>query len=169
MQDKKYIINIAMDEMSIRQQINYANNRFFGGVYMGTGMDGTSDIIRDARNTLIFMAVAINGGWKVPLGYFLIQSLSGSERVNLLTRCLELLNNLSNIQVRSITFADAPLNITMCTALGANFEYGSQNFKPWFVSPVRDDKYFIFWDPCDMIKLFRNTLGDKKIIYTEDD
>lgn len=146
--------------MSIRQQIVYNNNRFFGGIDLGTETENNSDVIHEAKNALVFMAVAINGGWKVPLGYFLIRSLNSSERANLLTKCLQLLNERTNVSVHSITFDGAPVNLNMCTTLGANFTYDS-NFKPWIIHPVKNEKIFIFLDPSHMIKLVRNTLGDK--------
>lgn len=79
---------------------------------MGTGFDTASDSIHYAKNALVFMAVATNGGWKVLVGYSLIQSLSGSERANLLRRCLELLNE-KGVRVCSVTFDGAPVNISM--------------------------------------------------------
>jgi len=50
----------------------------------------------------------------------------------------------------------------MCTALGANFDLS--NSKPYFINPVTKEKVFTFLDPAHMIKLVRNTLGDKKNI-----
>jgi hypothetical protein len=32
----------------------------------------------EATNALVFMAVALNSNWKLPVGYFLVTSLSGS-------------------------------------------------------------------------------------------
>jgi len=37
------------------------------------------------------MLVAINGHWKIPVGYFLLNSLNVAERVSLLEKCLELI------------------------------------------------------------------------------
>jgi hypothetical protein len=31
----------------------------------------------EATNALVFMAVALNSSWKLPLAYFLVNSLSG--------------------------------------------------------------------------------------------
>lgn len=45
------------------------------------------------------------------------------------------------------------------------FEYGP-NFKPWFTNPATKEDCYIFFDMCHMIKLVRNTLGDKKNIFT---
>jgi hypothetical protein len=40
------------------------------------------------------MATAINERWKVPVGYFLINGLNADERVNLVNKCLHLLNEV---------------------------------------------------------------------------
>lgn len=55
----------------------------------------------------------------------------------------------------------------MCTYLGANFYY-EPNFKPYFINPITKEECFVFLDYCYMIKLVRNTLGDKKILKTQD-
>jgi hypothetical protein len=66
----------------------FDNHRFHGGIDLGTThtLDQDNDNISTAKNALVFMAVSLNGSWKVPLGYFLIRSLSGSERANLLSK-----------------------------------------------------------------------------------
>jgi DNA transposase THAP9 len=64
-------------------------------------------------------------------------------------------------QVYSITFDGEANNISMCKELGANFEYGS-TFKLYFTNLITQEKCFVSFDPCHMIKLVRNTLGNKK-------
>jgi hypothetical protein len=80
--------------MSIREQLIFDNHRFHGGIDLGTThtLDQDNDNISTAKNALVFMAVSLNGSWKVPLGYFLIRSLPGSERANLLTTLFQLLD-----------------------------------------------------------------------------
>lgn len=149
--------------MSIKAQTIYNNGQFYGGVDLGTDLVKDCDNAKQATNALVFLAVSLNGHWKVPVGYFLIDSLTGSERVNLLKKALLLIYNTGS-KVFSITFDGAPTNLNMCTHLGANFNFFGPNFKPWFKHPASDDKVWVFWDPCHMIKLVRNTLGDKKIL-----
>lgn len=161
------ICNIVIDEMSIRKQITYLNGKFYGGVDLGTTQEQV-DNIHEATNALVFLAVCINGHWKVPLGYFLINSFSGSERANLLKKCLEIFFE-TGAKCYSITFDGAPCNISMCKILGANFDYFSSEFKPWISVPEipgsKNEKIiYIFWDAVHMLKLVRNTLGEKKVI-----
>lgn len=76
--------------MSIRKQILFMNGKSYGSVDLGSGNNVDQDNANKATNALVFLAVSINGHWKVLLGYFLINSFCGSERANLLTKCLEL-------------------------------------------------------------------------------
>ncbi|KAH1006923.1 hypothetical protein HUJ05_007610 [Dendroctonus ponderosae] len=49
-----------------------------------------SDILLKAINVLVFMVVGYNCRWKVPVAYFLINSLSGEEKAKLDTKhCLD--------------------------------------------------------------------------------
>jgi hypothetical protein len=57
----------------------------------------------------------------------------------------------------------------MCTSLGANFNYFSESFKPFFVNPITKENCFVFFDLCYMIKLVRNTFADKKILSIKQD
>ena len=83
-----------------------------------------------AKNALVFMAVALSGHWKVPLGYFLLNSLGSFERASLMTQCLHLLSK-TGAKCCSITFDGAPVNISMCKHLGCNFDI--DNMKSWFL------------------------------------
>jgi len=68
-----------------------------------------NDNMDHATNALVFMAVGINSNWKLPLGYFLVKCLSGSDRANLMQKWLELLNE-AGVKVHSITFDGAHSN-----------------------------------------------------------
>lgn len=164
---KSVIVNLVLDEMAIREQVIFHQGTFHGGVDYGTIQESghDNDSLRTATNALVFMAVSLNDSWKIPIGYFLIHSLNGSERANLLTQALQLLHDC-NCKVYSTTFDGAASNFAMCTALGANFKYGTPQFKPYFINPITSDKCFIFLDFCHSFKLVRNTLGDKKILTT---
>jgi len=112
------------------------------------------------------MLVAINGHWKIPVEYFLLNSLNGAERASLLEKCLELIE-MTRVEVHSVTFDGASANINMCKCLGANFELGT-NFNPYFINPITKKKVFCFCDACHILKLVRNTLGDQNILKSKD-
>lgn len=120
------ICNLVVDEMSIRQQLLLKNGKPYGLVNLGTrsnelsedimkeleenedemGMEdneGTSSLPPLAKQALVFMLVSLKEKWKVPVAYFLIDSLSASERAILVKKALELLHE-SGIVISSLTF-----------------------------------------------------------------
>lgn len=154
-------VNVVLDEIHIRQLVEWNGKSYEGYTDHGTSME-SSEL---ATSALVFMAVALNSNWKIPLGYFLIKSLGAQERANLTTTCLELLYETGAV-CHSITFDGASTNISMCQKLGAN--YSLDNFKPWFLHPVTKNKVLTFWDACHMLKLCRNTLGDREVLRNAD-
>jgi len=93
--DNLILCNIVIDEIAIRQQVTYDGQRYYGLIDFETDYNDTFNINRSlkATNALVFMLVAINGHWKIPVGYFLLNSLNGAERASLLEKCLELNRN----------------------------------------------------------------------------
>jgi hypothetical protein len=81
---KNTICNIVVDEMAIRQQLLFNNNRFDGSVEFGADHSEDVDNVPLAKEALVFMAAGINDSWKIPVGYFLISGLPGKKRSMLL-------------------------------------------------------------------------------------
>lgn len=163
-EEKVTIINLVIDEMAIRQHIDWNGHNYSGFVNMGANCVYDHDNLPLAKNALVFLAVAINGHWKVPVGYFFIDNLNATERANLLNMCLSLLHK-SKVQVLSVTFDGAPVNKSMCTRLGATLNY--DNLCSYIIHPDTGEKVFIFLDPSHALKLVRNTLGEKGILLNE--
>ena len=157
------VCNLCIDEIHIKPSAKFVNGEQYGYPFGGP-QEGNSDSQSQASQILTFMVVALNGAWKMPIVYFPICSFSGDERGALLKTCLELIHD-TGIIVRSVTFDGASTNKSMCTALGANFDYFSPDFKPSFDHPITKEPVLIFWDPCHMLKLIRNALGDKGPFY----
>ena len=151
------LCNLVMDEMSIRKQVEWTGSKFTGYVDLGTKID--SDSLPEAREALVFMLVSMNSSWKIPVGYFLIDGLSATEKAELIKKCLEFVHK-SGVIVTSLTFDGAAANISMCEKLGANFS-NPLNLITKFDHPVTKDPIFIFLDPCHMIKLIRNCLASQ--------
>ena len=163
---KPVLVNLVIDEMAIRQQRIFLNDRFYGQVDLGTGLGKEDETASLAKNALVFMAVSLNSNWKVPIAYYFVDGLSGAERANLLTECLRALHDVNAVTC-SITFDGAATNLAMCTQLGANFKMG-ENFAPYFINPASGNKCYVFFDLCHIVKLCRNALGDKGfLLYTE--
>lgn len=92
--------------------------------------------------------------------------MNAKERANVLSLCLDIFSDIE-VSLESISFDGARVNINMCEELGASFVYG-EHFQPWFLNPHTNEKFFIFFDIVHIIKLIRNTFGEKGILYSND-
>lgn len=70
-----------MDEMSIQKHLDFINGQCHGFVDIGTGIVDDADNDTLASEALVIIIIAVNALWKLPLGHFLINGLSGTERV----------------------------------------------------------------------------------------
>lgn len=151
------LCNLVMDEMCIRRQIEWTGKKFTGYVDIGTNVEG--DVLPEAKEVLVFMLVCLNGSWKVPLGYFLLNGLSANEKASLVKQCLRFVHE-TGVEVTSFTFDGAPVNFTMAGRLGASIT-DPLNLKTSFKHPETNSDVYIYLDPCHMIKLIRNCLASQ--------
>lgn len=114
-----------------------------------------------AREALVFMLVCLNGSWKVPIGYFLVDSLGATERANLIIKCLEFVHE-TGVMVTSLTFDGTPTNLNTAQKLGADFS-NPRNLRTLFKHPVSNHNIFIYLDPRHIIKLVRNYFAWHKV------
>lgn len=156
---KSVVCSLLMDEMAIRSKIEWDGKETCGYVDMGTEID--DDSLPEAREALVLLVNAVNDCWKVPVGYFLIDSFSGEEKANLVTNALTMLHN-TGIHVVSFTFDGAASNITMTKYLGVDIYQNSA--KTFFSHPVTNEPVFIFLDACQV----RNSLASLGVIYNSD-
>lgn len=160
-QGKSILCNLVLDEMSIRQQVEWTGSKFAGYVDIGSKIE--SDILPEAKEVLVFMLVCINSAWKLPVGYFFLDGLTAVEKAELVKTCLKLVHDETGVPVTSITFDGAPVNFTMANCLGADFRNLKQ-LTCHFSHPVTGNDVYIFLDPCHMIKLVRNVIGSQKYL-----
>ena len=116
------ICSLMLDEMAIRKHVDWDGQKFRGYVDIGTGV--VDDSLPEAKDALVFMVVCVNGSWKVPCGYFLIDGLSSAEKANLVTGCLEKLYDVG-VKVVSFTCDGPASHFAMLRILGANLDVGS--------------------------------------------
>jgi len=82
--------------------------------------------------------------------------------LNVLRICLEL-DFATGVIINSITFDGAYSNLNMCTRLGAQFDLCDPKFYfPYSMN--HSQPIYLFFNACHIIKLVRNTLGDKQIL-----
>lgn len=115
-----------------------------------------------ARDALVFMVVALNSNWKLPIAYFLIDGMSGKERANLVQQCLVRLKDVG-VHCVSLTCDGPSCHFTMLEALGASMTL--PNLDPSFPhSADNSHRVFVLLDICNMLKLIRNTLASGQVI-----
>lgn len=158
------VCSLIVDEMSIRQQVQWQSGHFEGYVDMGAGTEG--DCLPQAKAAFVIMAVSINGHWKVPLGYFLVDGLVGEQRANLVRQSL-LTAHEAGAMIVSLTCDGAPANIAMLQELGCNFA-DIQNLQTTFKHPATNEPVAAFLDPCHMLKLVRNAFAHHKYFINQD-
>lgn len=71
-----------------------------------------------AKEALVFMLTCINGPWKIPVGYFLINGITAEQKASLVRQALNLIEE-SGVNVISLTFDGCPANFSMARLLGA--------------------------------------------------
>ena len=66
--------SLSIDEMKIKQHISFDGTVFHGGVDLGAGPSEYNDT--PATDAYVMMLTSLNGSWKIPIGYFFINTLS---------------------------------------------------------------------------------------------
>ena len=157
------LCSFMMDEVAIRKQLDFdvSLDKFVGYVDMGVDLEDKAGLPL-AHEALVFMIVSLTEHWKVPVAYFLIAGLQGSERANLVKVCIEKLYAVGVVVV-SMTFDGCSANLNMASILGASLQM--TDTRPHFEHPCNPDlKISIFLDACHMLKLIRNTLAEKSLL-----
>ena len=149
-----------VDEMAVKKHVSWDGKRYRGFVDFGNGIEDDSAPV--AQDALVFMAVNINGYWKVPLAYFFVDGLSGSERANLVTICIQRLSG-TGVNVTSLICDGPSCHFTMLSTLGASLN--PTNLVASFPHPQQPNaKVNVFLDVCHMLKLVRNTFAEGGIL-----
>lgn len=151
--------SLMLDEMAIKKLVQWDGHKFHG--YVDTGTDNTDDTNTVASDTLVFMVVALNGSWKLPVAYFLIHGMSGVERANLIEQCLCKLADIG-IWISSLTCDGPSCHLTMLNTLGASMTM--PDLQPSFPHPQKPEhQVSVCLDICHMLKLMRNALASYKV------
>lgn len=112
----------------------------------------------EASQALVVLLTAINGRWKIPIGYFLITSLTGEQKCIIMSTALKLCEDVG-IKVVSITCDGPVANFSMFTSLGCDI-VRNQDITSFESGNTR---IHAFIDPCHVIKLIRNAFGELRV------
>lgn len=138
-----------MDEMYIHKQTEFGGDQIHGYVDIGAGE--LENVV--ATQALVLMVVAINESWKIPIAYFLINSMTAKERANVVRESLVRLHAIG-VRVISLTCDGPSQNLAMIKELGANLDI--LDMRSYFLRPEdHTQKVHVLLDPCHMLKLLQ--------------
>lgn len=151
---------LMVDEMKIKKQIIFdkGTKRIFGYCDIAGEIIYTGDSIPEATDAYVFMVTAVNGGWKLAIGYFMITSLTGTERAHLIRQALHQLH-LAGVKVVALTTDGPKCNINMAERLGCCLNPFSHDFTTTFINEATNEKISYILDVAHMVKLVRNVFG----------
>ncbi|KYM93955.1 THAP domain-containing protein 9 [Cyphomyrmex costatus] len=156
--EKILYFSLVIDDMSIKEEIEIEDDKYYGYVDFGTNPENNDSIPR-ANHACVLLLVCINGNWKIPVAYYFIKSLNGAERANVIEQVLASLHEVG-AKVLNVTMDGTASNISTARCLGANI--AAQDLKPYFIHPQSKEKVYIILDACHMIKLIRNSYATSR-------
>lgn len=87
------------------------------------------------------MLVNLNGKWKLPIGYFLINKTRAVIQAELIKAALTL-SHQSGVRVHRVTSDGSFTNFSTLKILGCEFGEGYDSIKSWFTHPVDGSQFF---------------------------
>lgn len=158
------LVCLAFDEMAIRRQEEFEDHtqEKIGLVNFGTS-NINSNTSKYAKEALVFLVTGVNESFKIPVSYFLTNGLLASEKATLIQEVI-LFVSKTGVKVVGLVFDGLVANLATMRLLGANFRKN----RYYIINPHSDDKIFIYLDACHMIKLARNCLDGKGMLYDGD-
>lgn len=146
------------DEVSIKQNIQFANNEMLGF----ENYPGIDRSIADvATEALVFMFSAINDDIRLPVAYYFVtKKIDAATKMIITEKIIEKLLECG-VEVECLVFDGLYTNPAMCRLLGTNLDVFSNTFKTSF--EVKGKNIYVLFDFSHVIKLVRNNLGSKKV------
>jgi len=151
------VVSLVLDGMAIRKHLQRVGNRTIGYTECGGVLPEVDEKNQLAKEALIYIVVGVNMPFKIQVGYFLINSLTGKQLAYLTETGVSLIQDC-NIVVGSITHDGLRSQLLMDTLLGCDFT-NVQNLVTYF--KVNGQIIFVFPDMCHMVKLARNFVCDE--------
>ncbi len=130
---QKVLCALMIDDIAIKKHVEYDGKKFCGYVNLGADYDGVQLNDNVATDPLVFMVTAVNAQWNVPVGYFLVHGLTGTERANLVNLSLQKLHDIG-AEVISFTCDGPSTHWNMLSALGVNLH--ANNMQPFSSHPT---------------------------------
>lgn len=151
------VVSLVLDGMAIRKHLQRIGNQTIGYTNCGGVLPEVDENHQLAKEALIYLVVGVNVPFKLQVGYFMINSLTGKQLAYLTETGVTLVQNC-NIVVGSITHDGLRSQFLMDALLGCDFT-NIQHLVTYFV--VDGHIHFVFPDMCHMLKLARNFMCDE--------
>lgn len=151
---------LLFDEMGIRKHVQYVNGQMLGFENIPDIELSNAEIASEA---LVFMVSTINDKIRLPVAYYFVtKKMDAATKMALLKDIIKQLLDIG-IELACITFDGLRTNPSMCRLLGADLDVYSETFDPFFC--VEGKKIGVVFDFSHVMKLVRNILGTKKILF----
>lgn len=119
-------------------------------IFSGSGVD----FGKVAKESWVHVLTCIEEPFKLPIGYFLIESLNASDRSKIILNSIKRAYE-ANAVVVALTLDGPNVNKDTLSRLGAQID--PFNSKPYFQHPCDPSlKIYCFYDPAHAVKLIRN-------------
>lgn len=141
--------------MSIKKEVTIGRHSHTLWGYTDIGANIRTENEQElATKVLVQMIVGVNDNFKIPIGYFFTNKISGKEKANII---LEALKQLSHVKFKilSITCGSSQVNFKLMRELGCKIT-NPNNLKNYFLHPTKKYNLYIIFDVCPMLKLVRN-------------
>lgn len=159
---KMLLVNLVMDEMSIRKLCFTKRNGTVNG-FVKVGFDvGLKEEL--ASEALMFLVTAINDHFKLPVSYHFTAGLTAANKKFITTQVLMALYN-RKITVAAITFDGTQTNLKCVELMGA--ELKKHNMRTTIPHPSGVGIVCTIMDAVHMLKLVRNTFAAKGVLYDD--
>lgn len=161
------LCSLIFDEMSLRTEVGWSDSQhcFTGHVDFGGGpVENTV-----ASHAMMLLAVSLSGRWKAPIGYFLTDHINSTQLGHIIADALQATGDRGLI-VKAIVGDGLKANMKAAAILG--FDLNATNPKCHINHPhssMQEEKVWYVCDPPHMLKLTRNLLADRNIIYKKCD
>lgn len=140
-----------------------------GGEFQGHVDYGDGNVCsEEATHALVFMVVALNNSWKLPIAHFFTSSIRSEIQANLLTLAISYVNETGAL-LTNITCDNAATNLSSLRLLGANVSNHLNLKVSLDLTNVMNIPILVVLDPCHILKLVRGTLHDCGIIYSTEE
>ncbi|KAE8746925.1 hypothetical protein FOCC_FOCC006345 [Frankliniella occidentalis] len=151
----------SFEDIEVRGHIDY-------GTTGDLEVQNYSENLPLAQSALFLMLVPLNPGrkWRIPLAYFLIDTLSPEERGNVILECLWRVYNMGSVAVALLLDASVNSRRTI-ESLGISFEdlpYPSTSF-PHPADGLMD--VFVIFDSLHILDLLRHTWASVVLMVDE--